>query len=123
LKQGDALKLLLFNFALEYTIRRVQVKQDGLKLSGIHQLLVHADGVNIVGGSIYTVQENTESLVVANKETGLEVNADKTEYSYMAMSLDQNARRSHNREIDNRSFERVELSYSCRELNHNSCVV
>ena len=36
LKQGDALSPLLFNFVLEYTIRRVQVNQDGLKLNGTH---------------------------------------------------------------------------------------
>jgi len=36
LKQGDALSPLLFNFDLEYAIRRVQVIQDGLKLNGTH---------------------------------------------------------------------------------------
>jgi hypothetical protein len=36
LKQGDALSPLLFNFVLDYPIRKVQVHQDGLKLNGTH---------------------------------------------------------------------------------------
>jgi hypothetical protein len=47
---------MLFNFALEYAIRRVQVNQDGLKLNGTHQLVVY-DDVNILGGSVHTIQE------------------------------------------------------------------
>jgi len=60
-----------------------------LKLNGTHQLLVYADDVNILGGSVRTVKKNIEALVVASKENGLEVNADKTKY--MVMSQDQNA--------------------------------
>ena len=58
LKLGGALSPLLFNFALEYAIRRVQVNQDGLKLNGTHQLLAYVDDVNILGGSVHTVKEN-----------------------------------------------------------------
>ena len=58
LKEGDALSLLLFNFALEYAIRRVQVNQDGLKLNGTHQLLAYVDDVNILGGSVDNVKKN-----------------------------------------------------------------
>ena len=83
-KKGDALSPLLFNFALEYAIRRVQVNQDGLKLNGTHQLLAYAADVYILGGSIHMVKENTEALVVATKEIGLEVNADKTKYMVMS---------------------------------------
>ena len=74
----------MFNFALEYAIRRVQVNQDGLKLNGTHQLLAYADDVNVLGGSIHMVQENAEALVFATKETGLEVNVDKTKYMVMS---------------------------------------
>jgi len=76
-----------------------------LKLNGTHQLLVYADG-NILDGSVHTTKKSTEASAVANKGTGLEVNADKTKY--VVMSQDKNAGRSHNMKINNSSFERLE---------------
>ena len=60
----------------------------------------------ICWGSIHTVKENAEPLVVATKEIGLEVNADKTKY--MVMFGEQTAGLSHTMKVDNSSFERVE---------------
>jgi hypothetical protein len=96
---------LYFTFALEYAIRRVQVNQDGLKLSGTHQLLDYADDVNVLGGSVHTIKKITDALVVAGKDIGLEVNADKSKY--MVITRGQNAGRKSNINIDNSSFERV----------------
>ena len=77
-----------------------------MKLNGTHQLLAYADDVNILVGRAHTVKENAEALVVATKEIGLEVNADKTKY--MIMSRDQNAGRSYSMKIYNNTIERVE---------------
>ena len=59
-----------------------------MKLNGTHQILVYADDVNILGGSVDTVKKNAEALLAATKEIGLEVNAHKTKY--MTVSRDQN---------------------------------
>jgi hypothetical protein len=77
-----------------------------LKLNATHQLLVYASDVNILGGSTHTMKKNTEALVAASKETGLEVNAEKTKY--VVMSRNQNAGHNHNVKIDNKSFQSVE---------------
>jgi hypothetical protein len=115
LKQGDALLPLLFNYAL------VQANQEGLKLNGIHQLLVYGDYVNILGGSVHAIKKNTEALVVTSKEIGLEVNAEKTKY--MVMSRDQNAGQNHNIKIDNKPFERVEqFKYLGTTLTHRNSI-
>jgi len=57
LRQGDALSPLLFNFAINYAMRRVQVNQDGLKLNGTHQLLVYVDDVNIMSRNVHTIKK------------------------------------------------------------------
>ena len=51
-----------------------------MKLNGTYQCLVYADDVNTLGVSVHTIKEKAEALVVASKETGLEVNVDKTKY-------------------------------------------
>jgi hypothetical protein len=53
LKKGDALSPLLFNFVLEYAIRRVQVNQDGWKINVTQQLLVYVDDVDIYWAGVY----------------------------------------------------------------------
>jgi hypothetical protein len=105
LKQGDALSPLLFNFALEYAIQKVQENQTGLKLSRTLQLLAYADDVNLLGDNIDTVKKNMETLIDASKEVGLEINVEKNEY--MLLSCHQNATQNQDIKIANRLFENV----------------
>jgi retron-type reverse transcriptase len=60
LKQGGALSPLLFNFALEYEIRKVRENQVGLKLNGTHQLLSYADDVNPLGDCRDNINKSTD---------------------------------------------------------------
>jgi hypothetical protein len=75
-----------------------------LKLNGARQTLVYPEDINIFGGSVRSVKENAEALVVATKGIVLEVNADNT--TYIVMSREQNGGRIHCMKF-NITFERL----------------
>jgi hypothetical protein len=101
LKHGVALSLLLYNFGLEFAIRKVQVYQMGLKLNGTHQLIVYADDANNLGDNIGTIKKDAETLS-KHRET-----------KYRLLIGHQNATKNHDIKIADRSFENMaQIKYS-----------
>jgi hypothetical protein len=68
LEEGNALSTLLFNFALECAIRKVQENQVGLQLKWTSQPLVYADDMNLLVDNIDTIKKNTQTLIDTSKE-------------------------------------------------------
>jgi hypothetical protein len=64
--------------------------------------LVYADDVNLLGDDTEAIKKNTQTLIGAGKEVGLEVNTEKTKYTLL--SRHQDAGQSHDIKIANRYF-------------------
>jgi hypothetical protein len=77
----------------------------GLKLNKIHQLLAYADDVNLLRDNIDTIKKNTEYLIDASKEIGLEINIEKTKY--MLLPHHQNVGQNRDIKIANTLFGNV----------------
>jgi hypothetical protein len=105
LKQGDVLSPLLFNFALEYAIRRVLENQVSLEMNETHQILVYTDDVYLLGDSVNTIKESSETLLQANRDVSLQIDVEKTKY--MIMSHHPNSGQNQNIRIANESYEKV----------------
>ena len=78
LKQGDTLSPLVFNFVLEYAIRKVQETNLELNMNGPHQVLAYADDLNLIGDDVRIIERNVVILLNACKDIGLAVNTGKT---------------------------------------------
>jgi hypothetical protein len=88
---------------VEYAIRSFQENQEGLKLKETRQIFVRADDVNVVGKNMGTINKNTEALLDASNEVGLEVNPEKTKY--MLKSRSQKIGQKYSIKVAHRSFE------------------
>ena len=71
MKHGDILSPLLFNFALEYAIRKVKNINLGPDMNGIQPVLAYAEDENFIKIEIRTMGKNAEVLINACKNIGL----------------------------------------------------
>jgi hypothetical protein len=82
----------------------------GLELNGTHQLLAYTDDLTLLEDNINTIKKNTQTLIDASKEVGLEANAEESQC--MLLSRHQNAGQGQQIKVASRSFENVaQLKY------------
>jgi hypothetical protein len=113
----DDLSLLILNFALEYSIRKVQETQEGLELNGTPQFLAYGDDVNITDKKTNTIRNNIEGLLEASRMVSLEVNAEKT--MYMVVSHHNNTGQNHSSPTANKLWKSDKLKYLGTNQNCN----
>ena len=63
LKQGDVFSPLIYNFALECAIRKVQETNLGLDMNDTHEVLAYAEDVNLIGDGNRTIERNADVLL------------------------------------------------------------
>lgn len=83
LKQGDALSPVLFNFVLEYAIRKVCALNGGVNINGQHKVIGYADDLALLGERKQHVVDSVSCLQQEASKIGLSINHDKTEYLHM----------------------------------------
>jgi hypothetical protein len=85
--------------------RNIKINQGGTETKWDTSALAYADDVNLLGNNIDTIKKNTETLIDARKEVGIETNVDKTKY--LLLSRHQNVGQNRDIKIANRSFQNV----------------
>jgi hypothetical protein len=76
--KGTIIRPLLYNFALEYAITKVQENKADFELNGTNQFLAYADDVNLLGQNINTMKKCTWSLLDASSVADIKEKAEKT---------------------------------------------